>query len=75
MRNLAEKWPAPPRWEAAVLRRGDLAAETLRGPSQLLVSGALDAWNRVSGMFGEGVGANDVTSGERYAVRVARACM
>lgn len=72
MRNLAEKWPIPPRWEAAVLQRDDVTARTVSGLNQLLVSGAFDAWNRASGMSGAGVGAADVASGDRYAVRVAR---
>ena len=72
MRNLAEKWPIPPRWEAAVLQRDDVTARTVSGLNQLLVSGAFDAWNRASGMSGAGVGAADVASGDRYAVRLAR---
>src|SRR5690606_16248138 len=40
--------------------------------SQLLVSGDLAAWRRVSGISQDAVGATDVASGHRYAARLAR---
>lgn len=72
MRDLAEKWSEMPRWASHVLEAPGLTVRTLTGLSQLLVSGDLDAWNRMAGMQGPGVGALAVAAGDRYAVRLAR---
>lgn len=72
MRNLAEKWPAAPDFATATLNKDGVTIRTLGGLSQLLVSGNLTAWSKVSGLAGEGVGAGAVASGDRYMVRIAR---
>ncbi|PZN56005.1 MAG: hypothetical protein DIU65_05515 [Proteobacteria bacterium] len=72
MRNLAEKWPVVPDWNTQVLETAALRVRTLVGLHQLLVSGDLAAWSRVSGIEGAGVGATMIASGEKYMARIAR---
>lgn len=72
MRDLAEKWPAAPDWQAAVLNLGGVIVKTVSGLNQSLVSGDLAAWADFSGIVGQGAGANDLVRGDRYALRVAR---
>lgn len=72
MRDLAGKWPAVPDWASAAIQAGGVSVRAVGGLSQLLVSGDLRAWNRETGMVGEGVGALALAEGSRYAVRVAR---
>ncbi|MDX8533929.1 hypothetical protein RFM41_22815 [Mesorhizobium sp. VK25A] len=72
MRNLAEKWPAAPDFATAALNKDGVTVRTLGGLSQLLVSGDLAAWSKVSGLAGDGVGAGAIASGDKYMVRVAR---
>lgn len=72
MRDLAEKWPPMPDWDAAVIDSGALRVRTLSGLGQRLVSGDLDAWALASGIAGSGVGAMEVARGDRYMVRIAR---
>ena len=72
MRNLAEKWPAAPDFATATLNKDGVIVRTLGGLNQLLVSGDLAAWSKVSGLGGEGVGAGAIASGDRYMVRIAR---
>ncbi|MEO5756751.1 MAG: hypothetical protein ABIQ51_07830 [Mesorhizobium sp.] len=72
MRNLAEKWSIAPDWQAAVIEAPGLTIRTVIGLNQVLVSGDLDAWARVSGLSGDGVGAFGMARGDRYAARLAR---
>ncbi|QPC89352.1 hypothetical protein [Mesorhizobium sp. INR15] len=72
MRNLAEKWTVAPDWQAAVIEAPGLTIRTVTGLNQILVSGDLDAWARVSGLNGAGVGAFGVVQGDSYAARLAR---
>ncbi|MBZ9854848.1 hypothetical protein LB566_13650 [Mesorhizobium sp. CA13] len=72
MRDLAQKWPAAPDWQSATIGAPGLEARTIPGLHQLLVSGNLDAWARISGMDGNGVGAFGCAQGDRYAARLAR---
>jgi sarcosine oxidase gamma subunit len=72
MRDLTSSWPAVPDWPNAALDRAGIAARTLPLASQHLVSGNLDAFAARSGLADTGVGAFARTSGERYALRVAR---
>ncbi|AEH84762.1 hypothetical protein [Mesorhizobium opportunistum] len=72
MRDLAEKWPIAPDWPAAMITTPGLAVRTVTGLDQMLVSGDLDAWARLSGVKAEGVGAFGAAQGERYAARLAR---
>jgi sarcosine oxidase gamma subunit len=72
MRDLAEKWSVAPDWQGAVITTPGLAVRAISGLNQLLVSGDLDAWARVSGVDGTGVGAFGAAQGDRYAARLAR---
>lgn len=70
--NLAERWPAAPEWNSAVLEGAGFSVRAVAGLHQLLVSGELDAWNRASGLSGQGVGALALAEGDRWQARVAR---
>lgn len=70
--NLAERWPAAPDWAAARIEGAGFTVRTLTGLHQLLISGDLDAWNRASGLTGQGVGALALAKGTAWQVRVAR---
>ncbi|MEP9397438.1 hypothetical protein [Mesorhizobium sp. KR2-14] len=72
MRDLAEKWPIVPDWSTAGIDTGGLSVRTIMGLNQILVSGDLETWGRVSGMLDGSVGALSVAQGSRYAVRIAR---
>jgi sarcosine oxidase gamma subunit len=72
MRDLAEKWSVAPGWQSAVITAPGLVVRAIPGLNQLLVSGDLDAWARVSGVKADGVGALGTAQGNRYAVRLAR---
>jgi hypothetical protein len=72
MRDLAEKWPAPPEWPMATISEDGLDIRAPAGLNQFLVSGDLSAWAKVSGIVGEGVGAGMIANGAKYTVRVAR---
>ena len=72
MRDLAEKWSVAPDWQSAVITAPGLVVRAISDINQLLVSGDLDAWARVSGVDGTGVGAFGATQGDRYAARLAR---
>ena len=72
MRDLAEKWSVAPNWQSAVITAPGLAVRALAGLDQWLVSGDLDAWARISGLEGAGVGAFGRARGDRYAARLAR---
>lgn len=72
MRDLTSSWPAVPAWENAVLDRVGINAATGTPASQHLVSGNLAAFAKATGLPNEGVGAFGETSGETYAMRVAR---
>ncbi|RVD49794.1 MULTISPECIES: hypothetical protein [unclassified Mesorhizobium] len=72
MRDLAEKWSVTPDWPAAAISAPGLAVRAVPGLSQLLVSGDLGAWARVSGLQADGVGALGTAQGARYAARLAR---
>ena len=72
MRDLAGKWPPVPEWDNATLETDCLHIRTLRGFTQLLVSGNLGAWGQAAGMAHEGAGAFAMAEGPRYAVRIAR---
>ncbi|MBZ9743145.1 MULTISPECIES: hypothetical protein [unclassified Mesorhizobium] len=72
MRDLAEKWSAAPDWQSATINAPGFVMSAVLGLDQLLVSGDLDAWARLSGMDGTGVGAFGAAQGDRYAARLAR---
>lgn len=72
MRDLAEKWSVAPDWQSATITAPGLVVRTISGLDQLLVSGDLDTWARVSGVGGTGVGAFGTVQGDRYAARLAR---
>ncbi|QND67161.1 hypothetical protein HB777_26725 [Mesorhizobium loti] len=72
MRDLAEKWFVAPDWQGAIIATPGLAIRAVLDLNQLLVSGDLDAWARVSGADGTGVGAFGAAQGDRYAARLAR---
>ncbi|WP_136618295.1 MULTISPECIES: hypothetical protein [Mesorhizobium] len=72
MRDLAEKWSVAPDWQSAVITAPGLVVRAVCGLNQLLVSGDLDAWARVSGVDRTGVGAFGTAQGGRYAARLAR---
>jgi sarcosine oxidase gamma subunit len=72
MRDLAEKWSVAPDWQSAVITAPGLAVRAISGLTQLMVSGDLDAWARVSGVDRTGVGAFGTAQGDRYAARLAR---
>jgi sarcosine oxidase gamma subunit len=72
MRDLAEKWSVAPDWQSAALTIPGLVVRVVPSLDQLLVSGDLDAWARVSGVDGSGVGAFGIARGDRYAARLAR---
>jgi sarcosine oxidase gamma subunit len=72
MRDLAKKWSVVPDWQAAVITAPGLSVRAISGLNQLLVSGDLDAWARISGLDGAGVGAFGTAKGDRYTVRLAR---
>ncbi len=57
MRDLAEKWSVAPEWQSAVITAPGLAVRSRAGLDQLMVSGDLDAWAKVSGLEGAVVGA------------------
>ncbi|TPK74037.1 hypothetical protein FJ930_08280 [Mesorhizobium sp. B2-4-15] len=70
MRDLAEKWSAAPDWRSAAITTPGVTMRAVSGLNQMLVSGDLDAWTRVS--EAEAVGAFGTTRGDRYAARLAR---
>ncbi|MGX7876397.1 hypothetical protein ACVDG5_030245 [Mesorhizobium sp. ORM6] len=73
MRDLAGKWSVAPDWQSAVITAPGLVVSAISRLDQLLVSGDLEAWARVSGVKADGVGAFfGVAEGERYAARLAR---
>lgn len=72
MRDLAEKWSVAPEWQSAAIEAPGLAVRSRAGLDQLMVSGDLDAWAKVSGLEGAGVGAFGSARGDRYAARLAR---
>ncbi|WP_256749166.1 hypothetical protein [Mesorhizobium sp. Mes31] len=72
MRDLAEKWSVAPDWQSALITAPGLVVRANSDLNQLLVSGDLDAWARVSGVDGTGAGAFGATQGDRYAARLAR---
>ncbi|TPL84238.1 hypothetical protein [Mesorhizobium sp. B2-3-12] len=72
MRDLAEKWSAAPDWQSATINAPGFVMSAVLGLDQLLVSGDLDPWARLSGMEGTGVGAFGAAQGDRYAARLAR---
>jgi len=70
--NLADRWPAAPDWASARIEGANFTVRSVTGLHQLLVSGDLDAWNRVSGLTGQGVGALALAKGAAWEVRLAR---
>ncbi|RUX07314.1 hypothetical protein EN784_47265 [bacterium M00.F.Ca.ET.141.01.1.1] len=72
MRDLAEKWSVAPDWPSATINSPGLAVRAVPGLDQILVSGDLDAWARLSDMDGTGVGALGAAQGDRYGARLAR---
>ncbi|MFA6157881.1 hypothetical protein [Mesorhizobium sp.] len=72
MRDLAEKWSVAPDWQSAEITAPGLTVRMLAGLDQMLVSGDLDAWAKVSGLEGADVGAFGSARGDRYAARLAR---
>jgi sarcosine oxidase gamma subunit len=72
MRDLAEKWSVAPDWQSAAITAPGLVIRAVPALNQLLVSGDLDAWARVSGVKADGVGAFGAAQGDRYAARLAR---
>lgn len=72
MRDLAEKWIAPPHWATAAIAVPGLAVKSRIGLRQHLVSGDLAAWAGASKLPSRGVGAFGQVSGEAFCVQVAR---
>lgn len=72
MRDLAEKWSVAPDWQSAVIAAPGLVVRAIPDLNQLLVSGDLDAWARVSGVNCSAVGAFGTARSDRYAARLAR---
>lgn len=72
MRDLTSSWPAVPDWSNATLDGASISVRTLLLASQHLVSGNLDGFAAKARLADTGVGAFAQTSGERYALRVAR---
>lgn len=70
--NFADRWPAAPDWASARIGGAGFTVCSVAGLHQLLVSGDLDAWNRASGLTGQGVGALALAKGAAWQVRVAR---
>jgi hypothetical protein len=70
--NLADRWPAAPDWASARIEGAGFTVRSVAGLRQLLVSGDFDAWNRASGLTGQGAGALALTKGAAWQVRVAR---
>ncbi|TIT56342.1 MAG: hypothetical protein E5W63_22590, partial [Mesorhizobium sp.] len=66
MRDLAEKWSVAPDWPSATINSPGLAVRAVPGLDQILVSGDLDAWARLSDMDGTCVGALGAAQGDRY---------
>ena len=59
--NLADRWPAAPDWASARIEGAGFTVRSVAGLRQLLVSGDFDAWNRASGLTGQGAGALALT--------------
>jgi sarcosine oxidase gamma subunit len=72
MRDLTPSWPAVPDWRHARLDQNGISVRSLDVASQHLVSGNLTAFAAKAGLPDQGVGAFAETSGETYALRVAR---
>lgn len=70
--DMAQRWPAAPDWGPAGIAGADFSVRAIAGLHQLVVSGDLDAWNRVSGLSGQGVGALGLADGDPWQARVAR---
>lgn len=70
--NFADRWPAAPDWASARIEGAGFTVRSVAGLHQLLVSGDLDAWNRASGLTGQGVGALGLAKGKAWQARVAR---
>ena len=70
--NLAERWPAAPDWNSAMIEGAGVTVRSVAGLHQMLVSGDIDAWNTASGLSGPGVGALGLAKGKSWQVRVAR---
>lgn len=72
MRNLAEKWTAPPNWTTAEITIPGLVVKTRPGLFQNIVSGNLAGWAQAAKMPAVGVGAFSPASGEAYCAQIAR---
>jgi hypothetical protein len=72
MRDLAQKWPAVPEWEGEAIERPGLVLRTVVGLDQLLVSGDVERMRDLHPAAAQTAGLLQLTSGDPYAVRVAR---